>query len=268
MNFRSIADLSKDIKDFLLPNLPRDIGMVYGVPRSGLLPASIIATALGVDLGMVGGPLLSGVRTHIFVRKPGNKVLLVDDSIYDGGAMHRARDTFGKECITCAIYAHPKSVDRVDLYAVALDGPRCFEWNFSGIKATENFIFDMDGVICEDPKAFDDDGPKYQEAIRRVKPLYLPQTKIKAICTNRIERWRPETTMWLKQHGVVYGELIMQPFATAVERRKKSDPGEYKAAHYVSSQYGLFVESHDSQAKVISNKSKKPVLSIESMRIF
>lgn len=268
MNFRSIKDLRDDIKNHLLIKLPRDIGMVYGVPRSGLLPASIIATALGVDLGMVGGPPLSGVRKDIFVRKPGNKVLLVDDSIYGGGAMRKALNIFGKECLTCAIYAHPKSKHMVNYYAIELPGPRFFEWNFTGIKATEDYFFDLDGVICEDPKVYDDDGPKYQAEIKRVRPLYLPQTKVKAICTNRIERWRPETEAWLKEYDVVYEKLIMQPFSTAVERRKKSNPGEYKASHFGPSSSTVFVESHDSQAKVIASRSKKPVLSVESMKLF
>jgi orotate phosphoribosyltransferase len=268
MNFRSIADLRSDIKNYLLPNLPRDVGMVYGIPRSGLLPASIIATALGVDLGMVGGPPLNGVRKDLFVLPKGTKSLLVDDSIFGGGAMRSALSVFRRECYTCAIYAHPKSKHMVNFYAVELPGPRFFEWNFTGIKATEDYMFDMDGVICEDPRVFDDDGSKYQAEIKRVKPLYLPQTKIKAICTNRIERWRPETEAWLKQHGVVYGQLIMQPFATAVERRNQSDPGKYKAAHYSKSDATVFVESHDRQASTIASESKKPVLSIESMKLF
>lgn len=268
MNFRSIDDLRTDIYTCLLPNLPRDIGMVYGVPRSGLLPASIIATALGADLGVVGGPPLNGVRKNLFVLPKGTKSLLVDDSIFGGGAMARARQIFGKECLTCVVYASTKSVDKVDFYGLELNGPRFFEWNFTGIKATEDYFFDMDGVICEDPKVFDDDGPKYQAEIKRVKPMYLPQVKIKAICTNRIERWRTETENWLNSYGVKYDKLIMQPFATAVERRKKSNPGEYKAKHFGSADATVFIESHDWQAKVIAQKTKKPVLSIESMKLF
>lgn len=268
MNFKSIKDLRNDIKNSLLLKLPRDIGAVYGIPRSGLLPASIIATALGVDLGVVGGPPLFGARKSLFVREPGNKILLVDDSIFGGGAMSRAKSILNKECYTCAVYAHPKSKDCLDFYAIELDGPRFFEWNFAGIKATENYMFDMDGVICEDPRVYDDDGPGYQTEIKVVRPLYLPQTKIKAICTNRIERWRPETEAWLKKYNVVYDKLIMQPFKTAVERRKFSNPGEYKAKHYVKSGAAVFIESHDWQAKVIAAKSNKPVLSIESMKLF
>ena len=39
MIFRSIKDLSRDIREKLLPALPRDIGIVYGIPRSGMIPA-------------------------------------------------------------------------------------------------------------------------------------------------------------------------------------------------------------------------------------
>lgn len=267
MNFRSIKDMSVDIRNHLIPKLPDDIGIVYGIPRSGMLPASIIATTIGADLASVGSEPTSGERKKLSNRN-GDKILLVDDSIYGGGAMYNALRKLNKECLTCVVYAHPKSIDKVNYYAVELDGPRFFEWNFTGIKATENYIFDMDGVICEDPKVFDNDGKEYEDEIKRVKPLYLPQVKVKAICTNRIERWRPQTEEWLRKHGILYDQLIMQQFPTAVERRKHSNPGHYKARHYKNIDAEVFVESHDWQAEIIASLSKKPVLSIESMRLF
>jgi len=269
MNFRSILDMSVDIKKHLLPVLPRNIKAVYGVPRSGVLPASIIATALGVDVGMVGGPpLKGGNRRRILLNSSGDVDLLVDDTIYTGNSMAQAVRLFNKPCLTCAIYASTISIEKVNFYALELNGPRVFEWNFTGIKSTEEYIFDMDGVICEDPSVFDDDGVKYEMAIKNLKPLYLPQVKVKAICTNRINRWRSQTEQWLFNYGVKYDKLIMQPFSTAVERRRKSKAYEYKAYWYTKLGGSLFIESHDVQAKQIADISKKPVLSIESMRLF
>jgi uncharacterized HAD superfamily protein len=270
MNFKSYKNLIDDIKYKLLPKLPSDIGSVYGIPRSGLLPASIVATLLGANLAPVGGVLKMGARGSMTVKR-GSKVLLLDDSIYGGAAMRNALALMspGQDIITCAIYAHPKAINKVHIYAEELGGPRMFEWNFLGIKATEDYMFDMDGVICSDPAVYDDDGMKYgNEIAYGVKPLYLPQVKIHSICTNRIERWRPETIAWLERYNIRYDELIMQPYATAVERRKKSFTPEYKAQNFNNSTATVFVESHVSQAIEIAKRTHKPVLCIENMYLY
>jgi uncharacterized HAD superfamily protein len=266
MKFKSITDLRNDIIEHVIPKLPSSIGEVYGIPRSGMLPASIIATVLGVPLGSAPHPAQIGNRKSHFITTPKPTKLLVDDSIYGGGAMAGAVKNMG-DVTTCAIYASERAFDKVDIYGTHLEGPRMFEWNFMGIKATEEFMFDMDGVLCYDPTAFDDDGPGYEHDIKTVKPKRLPQTKISTICTNRIERWREVTETWLKQHGVQYDKLIMQPFTTAQERRDTSNPGEYKAKHFNESSCKVFVESHTHQAKTIAGLTNKPVLSIEDMAI-
>lgn len=269
MNFKSIKDLTYDIRYGILPKLPSNIGIVYGIARSGILPASIIATAIGAKLGIAGETPSIGARS-LLMQQNKSGVLLVDDSIYGGGALYRGLALMkGTPCTTCVVYASEKSKDKVDIYGMVLEGPRMFEWNFNGIKATEDYMFDMDGVICTDPAVFDDDGSSYRnEIINGVKSLYLPQVKIYGICTNRIERWRPETEAWLDRHGVSYEKLIMQPYTTAVERRKNSDPATYKAEHYFNSKATVFVESHKAQALKIAQLSMKPVLCIENMILY
>ncbi len=271
MEFKSICDLSRDIFDKILPNLPRDIGIVYGIPRSGMIPASIIATALGAELGILGGIPSFGERKRNINFSERKKILLVDDSIHTGKAMVSASKILGGDrslYYTCAIYAHSKSKHLIDFYAEILDDGRIFQWNFTGIGATKYFCWDLDGVICTNPIVFDDDGEEYRnEILHGVKPLYLPHVKIRAIVTNRIERWRNETESWLGRHGVQYEDLIMQPFSTAKERRIKSTPEEFKAFHYVSLNGSLFIESHDVLAKKINNITNRPVLSVESMKL-
>ena len=271
MEFRSITNLEQDIREYILPHLPRDIGTVYGCPRSGMLPATIIATAIGADLGIVGQntPLLSGDRKRNFILpNKGKKVLLVDDSSNTGSAMALNKKALGIDCLTCAVYTRKVNRDKLDFAGPTVEGYRFFEWQFQGAGITKESYFDMDGVLCQDPKPFDDDGKEYQDALRNAKPLYLPQVKIKAICTNRLDRWRGITEEWLAKYNVQYDHLIMQPFKTAAERRKQGNPGKYKAKHYKKSDAKLFVESHNSQAKVIADESGKPCLSIESMKLF
>lgn len=267
MNFKSIKNMSEDIRRYLMPKLPSDIGIVYGVPRSGLLPATIIATFLGAELATIGQSSISGQRKKNFIKRKKTRSLIVDDSMYRGGAMQKALQMCDKPCETCVVYVSPESKTKVNYFSEILPGPRFFEWNFLGIKATEDFVFDMDGVICEDPKVYDNDGASYQKEIESVRPLFIPQVKIKAICTNRIERWRPQTENWLNRYGVLYDELLMQPFKTAVERRLKSTSAGFKSEYYKNNGT-LFVESHNSHAKEISKITKKPVLSIEAMKLF
>lgn len=272
MEFKSLNELSLDIYDKILPNLPRDIGIVYGIPRSGMIPASIIATAIGTKLGTLGESTYFGERERNVVLPKGKKILIVDDSIHTGKAMQKALELLQldkSQYYTCVIYAHSKSAHLIDFYAKTLDKGRIFQWNFSGIGATKNFCWDLDGVICTDPKVYDDDGEKYRlEIVEGVKPLILPQVKIKAIITNRIERWRNETETWLKQYGVQYEHLIMQPYSTAVERRLKSTSEEFKANNFLSLKGSIFIESHDKIAEKIHILTNHPVLSIESMKLF
>lgn len=267
MQFKSFADLEKDIKQNLLPKLPRTIKTVYGIPRSGMLPASIIATFLGADLAMVGGIPKSGNRASAFSIK-GNEVLLVDDSILSGNSMNQAKAVLGMDCLTCAVYANSFNTNKVNFVGVIVDGQRFFEWNFLGKLETPQYMFDMDGVLCLDPEVFDDDGSRYENSLINAKPLFIPQTKIKAICTNRIERWRTVTEAWLQKYNVKYDSLYMQQYKTAVERRASSNPARYKAEHYAKSKAILFIESNDDQAVTINSLTKKPVLSIQKMRVY
>ena len=52
MQFKSVADLSDDIVRWL-PRLPRDIDLVVGIPRSGMLPATLIALHMQKPLAAV-----------------------------------------------------------------------------------------------------------------------------------------------------------------------------------------------------------------------
>ncbi len=272
MIFKSISDLSNDIFYKIIPYLPRDIGVVYGVPRSGMLPATIISTILGVKCGVLGGNANIGARGENITLPHGAKALLVDDSIHKGRAMFRAKkimDSYNIEYYTCSVYAYSLSSELIDYYAEINDNKKIYQWNFSGIKATKLFSWDMDGVICTNPTVYDNDGLEYRrEILEGVKPLILPQVKVHSIVTNRIERWRPETVAWLEKYGVQYDNLVMQPFLTATERRAKSNAASFKAEYFKTANSTVFIESSDKQAKKISLMTGKPVLSIEKMVLY
>lgn len=272
MNFVRYADLARVVG--AIPPMP-EIRCVVGVPRSGMIPATMLAIQMGVPVGMVGSDVAGGgARSRGGKYLPDNGILLVDDSVLTGTAMSRAKATLIEQGVpegeikTLAVFAAPGSEGKVDYYCHRLMVPRVFEWNLFNCDAARKIMFDLDGVMCFDPDVFDDDGDEYGKAIRTATPRFVPQRPVHSIVTNRIERWRKTTEEWLAQHGVEYGDLVMQPFETAAERRAKSKPAEYKADKYRRSSAALFVESHDAIGRGIFQVSRKPVFSVESGAYF
>ena len=100
MNYRSISDMN----DAILRNLhqlPRDIDLVVGVPRSGILAATLVSHTANIpmtdlDSFLAGRIYTSGItkrraaldRQHADMRK----ILVIDDSIAGGNAIRDARD--------------------------------------------------------------------------------------------------------------------------------------------------------------------------------
>jgi adenine/guanine phosphoribosyltransferase-like PRPP-binding protein len=100
MLFKSLANLVEDISVKILPNLPIDIGKVFGIPRSGMIPASIISTLIGAELGIIGEELHFGERSKWIDKKNRSKILLVDDSIRTGKEMGKAINIL-KSLVSC-----------------------------------------------------------------------------------------------------------------------------------------------------------------------
>jgi orotate phosphoribosyltransferase len=54
MNFKSVADLNRDVREWMT-SLPRDIDLVIGVPRSGMLVANLLALDFNLPLADLDG---------------------------------------------------------------------------------------------------------------------------------------------------------------------------------------------------------------------
>ena len=239
------------------------IDAVVPALRSGMIPAFKIAERLNLPI-MVDEKIHAGLRIN--KNREIKNLLLVDDSINTGTNLRNEIKKYaGKYNVYVAtVICSPGQVKNVDFYSIVVDSPRIFEWNMFHCSNTSKVMFDMDGVICIDPRVYDDDGKSYENEIADIPSLFVPKYPIHSIVTNRIERWRGVTDSWLKRHGVQYGELIMQQYPTAVERRRGKDPGTYKAEHYINSDACLFIESNLAQAQKIYKISKKPVYCIET----
>ena len=269
MNFRSIDDLNKLIK-LRLPYIPQ-VDAIIGIPRSGMIPASLIALYLGKPLFTVDqffqGSFLN-FTTRLKKDKSYtevNKVLVVDDSCNTGSCLNRVKDILsersnGIEILYSAVYVTEQASKMVDFYFEICPLPRVFEWNIMDHDILARSCVDMDGVLCVDPTPEqNDDGNDYLEFIRTAKPLFTPQHKIKAIVTSRLEKYRKPTEQWLSDHKINYDTLYMMNYKTAEERRAANRYAEYKAEIYENTKATLFIESEVWQAKSIHSKTFKPV---------
>jgi len=264
----------KDIMYHLIPKLPRDIKAIMGIPRSGMIAASMISTELHIPMGIMGcDKFFSGNRVGSDNGIKSGKILVIDDSVNSGktfGIFEKDIKCLSKnfEVVKAAVYMKKGGENIASLFARYLDVPRIFEWNLFNSFKIQDMILDMDGVLCQDPTIYDDDGIDYQNNITNAIPLHIPKYPVKAICTSRLERWRSITENWLQYYGVKYGKLIMSSYATADERRKKGDKSAYKAKYYVNLNGSLFIESSSHQAKRIASIAKRNVLSLEDKKIY
>lgn len=271
MNYRSVAELNSDARR-LARELPRDIDLIVGIPRSGLLAANLLC--LHVDLPMTD---VDGLREGRILgtgnRYDGDapdfsrvdKVLVVDDSVNSGKQMRETRSRLDGadlpfEIEYAAVYVTQTGYQYVDHWAEIVEKPRVFEWNLLHHPMLENFCVDIDGVLCRDPtREENDDGENYLEFVSGVDADVVPSKKIGWLVTCRLEKYREETEAWLEKHGVEYENLVMMDHPDMEARRAAGDHAAYKAEVYESTGAALFVESSLSQAAEISERTGKPV---------
>lgn len=286
MNYRSIADLSDTIRNNL-DKIPRDIDLVVGIPRSGMLAANIIALSLNLKVIDLSGFLSDTPLHHGLIRKTrsakvnrpsqAQKVLIVDDSIDTGASLKEARSLVEKSkyahsqvVLYCTIYASLNHSYSPDIIFEIVRQPRLFEWNVMHREFTNKSCFDIDGVLCTDPsKEENDDGEAYNDFLLNSLPLHNPTYPLGHLVTSRLEKYRKQTEEWLAKHEVAYEKLHMLDLPDGETRRKLGCHASFKAKVYKSlGGSELFIESDDTQAREISKLSGKPVLCITTQKMY
>lgn len=281
LSFKTYGNLARDVR-WAIKFLPNDIDLIVGVPRSGMIPAYIIAAFLNLPVSSLDEYLnditpSSGDRPVVYKRNnfEKKKVLVVDDSVNSGSAMGKVKRRLeekdkGDNYVFFAAYATNQGKKFVDYYAFSCEQPRIFQWNYLYHTILQNACFDVDGVLCIDPTPEqNDDGEKYIDFILNAKPLYIPNYKIKALVTSRLEKYRKETEEWLKKNNVQYEELYMLDLPNQKERIRQRAHGKFKSKIY-SQLEGcyLFVESEREQAIEIANATNKPVICLPTDEMF
>lgn len=273
--YRSFANFTKCICDNI-SKFPKDIDLIVGIPRSGMLPANLLALYMNkpytdIESFKEGKIYSCGNRGTFIKENQTKKILVIDDTICRGIQLTKTKEELkifkDYEFIYAVIYAKTQSKHLVDIYCEIIDSDRIFEWNLFHHKAIiGKSCLDIDGVLCQDPKPEEnDDGEKYHKFLISAEPKFIPTVKIKTLITCRLEKYRNETEFWLKKHNVQYDKLIMLNLPNKEARIKWGKYGDYKAEEYKKNEYIFFIESSLKEAIRIKELTKKQVFCIETM---
>ena len=280
MNFRSIADLNSCIARNVW-RLPKDLSLVVGVPRSGLLAANILSLQLNLPLTDIDGFLANRIlgkgrrplRGVDFEWSSIERVLIVDDSVASGYAMREVRERIRAasvpyECVFLAVYAMPESPSVFDISFETVASPRLFEWNFMHHPHLGECCVDIDGVLCHDPTSEEnDDGERYMKFLVSARPLHIPTQTVHSLVTNRLEKYREPTEAWLNKQGIKYKSLRMLDLPNKEERLRRKPYVSFKSDVYIESGCRLFIESDLSQSLGIADRTGRQVFCVSEMSI-
>lgn len=299
MKFYSYSDLHRDIAT-LASKLPVDIVGVIGVPRSGMLAASLLSLHRHIHLtdaetfASTGKFYTPGGRLGQVRPEPkAGKILLVDDSCNRGGSLSIAADKIRAskwssqfEILRGCVYSTTRVAETplLDYWGRIEDDVRVFQWNLFAERRLSSWACDIDGVICYDPPSEGDEA-SYEQYIANAKPLYLPRHRVGALITCRLEKRRAATEDWLRRHGVEWEKLVMFPAATAGERRRDCSARSNKRSNLQREGrvdgYGIWksemlkqagcramIESNKGQAEAIANIAKRPVVCTANWQMY
>ena len=272
MNYRSYEDLVRDIRVNLGRIAADEYDLVVGIPRSGMIPAYILALYLNVscvDLPsfinnsrIVAGNTRS-IRHEVSFPWDAKRVLLVDDSIMTGSSFRAAVASLPPEyrgrISTLVVYSTTHQPEGVDVCLAHVPAPRVFEWNIFHHYVMSKACVDMDGVVCAAP-AEGEPVDRYTRSIAEERPYIVPTPTIHTLITRRPPESRREVELWLRTHGVKYRNLVMlgpeatreMPATDALIRRLS----EY---YYARSELMLYVAGDPVQAERIVSQTGKPV---------
>jgi uncharacterized HAD superfamily protein/hypoxanthine phosphoribosyltransferase len=273
-NYKSLVQLNADIRRWS-PKISGDFDVIVGVPRSGLLAATLLALhcnkpVMGFESFIAENEPWFGFRIESELAP--KRYLVLDDSVNSGREIGRVRKTVAEKLprmttVTfAAVYATSTSKEFIDLYAEIVEPLRAFEWNIMNHEVLlSRACVDIDGVLCPDPTATqNDDGRKYLDFIANAPLIFKPKFEIKTLVTARLEKYRKETELWLNRNGVKYQNLVMLDLPDAKTRRDLQAHIPHKSRVYENSDYWLFIESSDHEGQGIFAATNKPVFIVEN----
>jgi orotate phosphoribosyltransferase len=278
MNFRSVAQLSSQLMRWST-ELPRDIEVIVGLPRSGLLAANLLALYMNIPLtdldGFLSGrcfmsgdrrqKLASNLSSDVDYLKRPRRVLVVDDSTLSGRAIRTARARIEAAGLPhaisyAAVYASPEALKGVDFHCEVLNAPRVFEWNVMHGEILWQFCISLEGVLIRPERRRARELSGQHDGV----PPVVPSTEVGWIVTTRPESCRAETEDWLTAHGIQFRQLVMFDGAGPLSAGMEA---AFKAEVYLSTDATLYIDESFRQSVEIARLTKRHVLCTRTMQL-
>lgn len=276
MNYRSVADLNDDVARWV-NRLPRNLDLIVGVPRSGLLAATLLALHLNLPLTDVdgylagrllgAGPRLGGCQCR-YPRGAARRVLVVDDSIWSGRQLAAVREKIeaaqmSRGVFYAAIYAIPSAVDLVDYYCKIVGLPRAFEWNILHHPSLSSSCVVADGLLW--PAGAFVAGVEHRPLPRHLD--FVPSQEIGCLVAYGTAETHQSIIEFLDRHGVVYRDLAVLRVDTVDPSHARSTMADRKATIYQQTRAWIFVEPSLDEAICIATKSARPVYCVDTRQM-
>lgn len=281
LTYKTYQDLIFDIKNNLY-KFPVNIDLIVGIPRSGMIPAYMLGLMLSKPVctlnELLNENFISKETVRIKLNTVIRNILIIDDSLNTGSAITKVKENIIKadnlkkyNIFYSAVYYKEENYKKyIDIGLVKVALPRIFQWNYLNHIFLKDAAFDIDGVLCYDPRPEEnDDGIKYKHFLLNARPLFIPQYRIPYIITSRLKKYEPETKEWLAKNNIQYDHLIMLTNYTAEQRRKLNLHAKFKAEQYKKlNDIQLFIESERNQAQEISRLSNKLCFCVSTDELF
>lgn len=264
--FVSYAEMAADAIEWARSEAFDGVAAVIGVPRSGVVPASIVGLHRNIHVlrlealkrPIVVSPIRRGGR-----KLPPGPVMVMEDTVRSGRTIADLRAKLGRatRCgrpiIYGSLYAREESRQSVDRFHRLIPRRSVFQWNWQHVKSMQHTMIDMDGVLYPDEAEADEDA----------RPLFVPTYTPRAVVTGRGEHLAAYTRAWLGKHGIKC-PLHMMP-SDPEKREALGGPAGFKATIYAADDEAqLFVESDKTQARTIAGLAKKPVLCTQTWKLY
>jgi len=266
--FVSLEELLAWTDDWL-KSFPERYDLVVGVPRSGLLLASIIACKLGRPLAASDDEANNYWCSQLIEPPLIKRILLIDDSVSSGRTISAARERLqaiwgpAVTITTAALIVSPEGAGQVDCFYRAIPRPRLFEWNMMHSHKGQIVAVDFDGVLCAaPPPGIELDDTNYCHWLETVNPYLIPSFTIDAIITNRLDKYRDVTKRWLERQGVKYRQLLMWSPAKFGAKRTGSLT-RHKITSLILIKPDIYWESDYREGEAIWRSTKIPTLCLD-----
>lgn len=273
INYVTNAEICEIIRTNLY-KIPHDIDGIICVPRGGLFVGTIMA-------GFLHKPVYTP-ESWLESRQLGNgkcetglpnsctgHYIVVDDSVSSGESFRKIREKIDVpwwRLTYVAVVGAEEHMPYTDIVMKVIPEFRLFELNFFRSSWVHSCIFDIDGLLCEDPTPnLDADEEAYIKHIgETARPLLPLQFPAMALCTHRLLKYAEPTQAWLQEHNIQYEMLHMLAFSSREEKLQKINSYEFlnmkTDVYQMYPNALLFVESNWEEAQRIYENTHRPVL--------